>query len=157
MNIKKIAPSLLLFVFFTEFCYAVPNWASEFRSLSLEYKTLSGDSRFQEHQTDLGILEKTGRANCVGWSKLMAKIALKHEVEFSECIYAENTKEDRDKQSHQVTVLKEKNGHLWLQSNFALIRIADINDVARIVAYEMDWENGSHLVIQFNVTKEDLY
>ena len=136
----------------------MPAWEKEFRMGALKIMQIVPGNTYQYPQPDLKILETKGRGDCVAWSKFMAKIAFKYKMEFKHYIIAENPDSSgRLLECHQITILKDNSGQLWLQSNENLSRVVDMKEVLERVAIGEVWSNGCHVAAEFTVKEEDLY
>ncbi len=138
-------------------------WVKEFRiraAFLLEKTKSSGEKSNKPYaypQPDLALLEKTGYGDCVAWSKLMAKIAIKRKLKFVHHIIIENTNEDRPKQTHQVTIIISDEQDKWLQSYAHLERIVNMNEALKKIADDMEFKNGCRSLVEFTVEEKDLY
>src|SRR3990167_1147003 len=95
-----------------------PAWVKEFRAEVKQAETKTKNI-YETQQHRLSVFKKTGIANCVGFSKLMAEICLKHKqrIEFltlssEDSIY-----------THRVSLFRDSEGW-WMQSNWNVYRIA---------------------------------
>lgn len=136
----------------------MPAWEKEFRMGALKIMQIVPGNTYQYPQPDLRILEEKGRGDCVAWSKFMAKVAFKYKIEFKHYIIAENYNPKPGMlQCHQITILKDGSGQLWLQSNENLSRVVDMKEVLERVAVGMNWSSGCCVASEFTVKEEDLY
>jgi hypothetical protein len=169
-------PQALLFVFTfllfpllleaTGLTLPTPPWVWEFQTAAQRILALGGESEesFNPYQQNLTVFEKTGEGACITWSKLMAKIAFKHQVYFKTYVVGIAGKNIYTEEAlpHQITLLWEKRGQkwiLWLQSNDLLTRVRNRNEALSTLSSIMTRANGRPFAFAYQVliTPENLY
>lgn len=158
---RKILTFLVIIVLFTVNSLAyTPLWVREFRVRSFRISRLAGGETYKRGQPDLKTLEETEKGNCVAWSNLMAKVALHNKVEFKCYIVARNVQTGKDNSNHQITVLKDDSGQVWLQSNDDVVRVKDMDGALKRLPDLVkgdDWKKGCRVLSGFVPREGDIY
>jgi hypothetical protein len=139
-----------------------PYWVWEFHQKVKEMVYRAGSSEvYEESQDSLLVLESTGKGNCVAWSKLMAKIAMHRKVFFRTYVMCKNCKprDGLDMAYHQITVLTDDTGQLWLQSNAFLMRVASYEEALFRAGWQIEptWIGTFKIDREEQIYQEDLY
>ena len=126
----------------------IPIWITEFEEEieELKKKTNDGDI-YCAGQDSLKVLLRTGQGSCVATSKLFRMILRKHVVEkaFQMHIGSLNPKEQWD---HQATVVVEKMGKFWYQSNDIVRMFTDYIELIKFAASEMGWTKNDFYIVK---------
>ena len=95
----------------------VPRWILKFEKEVSKLRKISKNKWYLHPQPSLVALKRTGRGNCVAWSKLMTEIAIKHNLLVIQLVIGEQREKKNSKFRHQITVVIERDRTVWLQSN----------------------------------------
>ena len=159
-NYRFILFVSFVLLFFTSSVLAItPDWVSDFRFNALYISRISHGKSYQHPQPSLRILETKGRGNCVAWSKFMAKIAIKYNVDFDNYIVGRNPDGKKmESLNHQITILRDNSGQMWLQSNNTISIVKDMKDALEKVVKEVDpdWSLGYRIISRVVITDKDL-
>ncbi|MBI3633598.1 MAG: hypothetical protein HY226_04890 [Candidatus Vogelbacteria bacterium] len=95
----------------------VPFWIEKFESTVRNLRRLSGNKWYKHPQPSLSTLKRTGRGNCVAWSKLMSEIAVHANLTVILLIIGERYESKSKELPHQICVIVDREKNVWIQSN----------------------------------------
>ena len=114
----------------------LPPWISHFRALVRMAGHVSKEP-YQKGQEALLLLMESGRGNCIAWSKLFRDVLSFYQVQEAYhmifCLPRGKTV------GHQITIVYNKDGTVWCQSNEKVRLFKNIWSAQRYGAKEMGW------------------
>jgi len=158
---RKLSLLFFLLLFGSRGVFAVtPDWVREFRVEVLKLSVLAHGESYSKYQDKLDILEKTGKGNCVAWSKKIVKIAIAHKVSYKNYSMEGKPVGGIDPGVyHRVTILVDASGQLWMQTNNKIKMVSGLKDAWKKLAYDFEdeWPNGCRPYREFITKEKDLY
>ena len=104
-----------------------PDWALKFQYKVIQLEIIAGPNNWYKHpQPYLSVLKRTGRGNCVAWSKLVREIALKAGL-IPVLIVIGGLIEDPDDSWHQFCVIIDNDNTIWYQNCRDLVKLRKIH------------------------------
>ncbi len=131
------------------------DWTQDFRDNVLVLAKLSRGRLYEYPQPSLKTLLATGKGDCVAWSKLMAKVAIKNKIPYKHYVLYSRNKEDIFSH-HQISIL-ESGGQMWLQSNHSVMLVDDMKEALTTASKQIAWEYGCNIDREVIIKEEDLY
>jgi len=104
-----------------------PPWVKKFRQSVERMEELAGKGNWYDfNQPYLSQLKKTGRGNCVAWSKLMIEIATDAGLETIVVVFEDARTKWGSDWPHQICVIVDKDNDVWCQDNIRVYRLKRI-------------------------------
>lgn len=104
----------------------------------------------------LSELKITGRGNCVAWSNFAVELAQKYGLRAISINIEDRSVKNKDADSHQITVIYERDGTIWYQSCTTTKRLYKPRSkekiskteklLCKMVAKDCGWKRGAKIV-----------
>jgi hypothetical protein len=119
----------------------------EFRKTVKEFKKITKEI-YSINQDKLPVLMKTGRGNCVAFSKLFRKICKKRKVRVYHARIRNIT--DKKEHDHQLSlVYDDRERIIWLQTNGKIFRFKNFSRMIKFAGNEVGWNLKQTFMAEF--------